>query len=374
MKYCNIIIYVRIGILLYKISNYQLLLNIPTGSGLVQIQLSDNEKNTTDSNKATTTTTIPKQIQTKLLIAADGVNSQIHQKSGITVRSHDYNQVALTFTVALQGSIPEVLGRRAFQRLLTTGPISLLPTWSDQHAVIVWSTTPSKAQHWKDNPKLVQHLNHLLQIGPELLQPLFHNDDSTSDYKLNNVLYGIDKVIETIQYGVAMAVQQGPMSAAASSGDPSCVFQAPPIITDIVSSQLSFPLKCQIASSHVVQQHQTRLALVGDAAHTVHPMAGQGLNLGLQDVDCLVKTIEKAVQSGMELTTFIGTEYETSRTTQVTATVNGIHALQNIFVGQQSTMAKHMKSIGMNFIQAAAPVRKLLVQAACQGVATSNTK
>ena len=54
------------------------------------------------------------------------------------------------------------------------------------------------------------------------------------------------------------------------------------------------------------------VALVGDAAHTVHPMAGQGLNLGLDDVQALVDCILRSYKSGMDITTFLQ-DYNTTQ-------------------------------------------------------------
>lgn len=58
----------------------------------------------------------------------------------------------------------------------------------------------------------------------------------------------------------------------------------------------SFPLRLQLARDFV----GPRLALIGDAAHVVHPLAGQGLNLGLKDVAALSETVIEALRLGLD--------------------------------------------------------------------------
>jgi len=55
-----------------------------------------------------------------------------------------------------------------------------------------------------------------------------------------------------------------------------------------------FPLRRQLATT----QHQGRVALLGDAAHVVHPLAGQGVNLGLRDVTDLLASLDAAQRQG----------------------------------------------------------------------------
>ncbi|WDR07398.1 FAD-dependent monooxygenase [Devosia rhodophyticola] len=64
----------------------------------------------------------------------------------------------------------------------------------------------------------------------------------------------------------------------------------------IIEKVQSFPLRMQIAREMVAP----RLALIGDAAHVVHPIAGQGLNLGLKDVAALAEVVIEAMRLGMD--------------------------------------------------------------------------
>ena len=57
--------------------------------------------------------------------------------------------------------------------------------------------------------------------------------------------------------------------------------------------RFTYPLGLTIANSFVAE----RLALVGDAAHGMHPIAGQGLNAGLRDVGALAQVASEAAQA-----------------------------------------------------------------------------
>ncbi len=61
-----------------------------------------------------------------------------------------------------------------------------------------------------------------------------------------------------------------------------------------VAARGGFPLR----ALHALKYCRPRVALVGDAAHTVHPLAGQGMNLGLLDAACLAAEIEAALEAG----------------------------------------------------------------------------
>ncbi len=74
-------------------------------------------------------------------------------------------------------------------------------------------------------------------------------------------------------------------------------FEAPPLISALCTKRYAFPLVLSHADSLVSH----RMALLGDAAHRVHPLAGQGLNLGLTDVAYLANVILKAKHEGQDI-------------------------------------------------------------------------
>lgn len=299
-----------------------------------------------DTTNATVHLSSGQSIQCRLLVGADGARSTVREQLRIQTEGWKYrDQEALTFTVEL--SSPHE--GRAFQRFLETGPIALLPTFSERHAIVVWSTTPELVGVYKNSPRIVDCLNEVLQRGPDQFGAGL---SSSVPGPIGNLLYGMEKVVDTLHYGPAMFSQQN-----------NTPFSMPPYIKSLASKQFSFPLSCQQAKRYTLGC----CALVGDAAHTVHPMAGQGLNLGLLDAVDLVRVVKGATLAGMTPATFLG-DYEISRREQVSTTISAIHALYSIF-GEQRPWAKHMKSLGINAIQNIAPLRKKLIQAACEGVA-----
>ncbi len=67
-------------------------------------------------------------------------------------------------------------------------------------------------------------------------------------------------------------------------------------LCSLVSERQSFPLTMRYARDFVVD----RVALVGDAAHTIHPLAGQGVNLGIMDAACLAECIQSRLNAGVD--------------------------------------------------------------------------
>ena len=293
------------------------------------------------------------EYEAAVLVGADGGSSFVRKAIGVSRFGTEYDQHALTFTVKIESS----LRKRAFQRFLADGgPLALLPTFSPDHAVIVWSTSPDNVRKWKDDAldgELVDLLNDSLMAGAERLAPLVEDQQSGAPQSTftSNLLYGAERLLDTVQYGLAMA-----------SHYPLPKTCAPPRISEIASPKFSFPLSSFQSRSYV----KGRVALIGDAAHTVHPMAGQGLNLGLGDVHALCQSFERASKAGMDVSTFLN-EYASIRQRNVSVSLGGIHTLQRVFANQH-VAAMHAKTLGMNIIQNLGPLRRQLAIAAAHGV------
>lgn len=95
-----------------------------------------------------------------------------------------------------------------------------------------------------------------------------------------------------------------------------------------VGVRYSYPLRLLTASQHVSH----RLALVGNAAQTLHPVAGQGFNLALRDVISLAEVLAKAAQTGVDLGAYqVLSQYQARRRTDQQTTVGITDGLIHLF-------------------------------------------
>ena len=179
------------------------------------------------------------RLRARLVLAADGGDSKLRSLAGIDTYTHDYGQNGLVAFVDHERPHDAT----CWQRFLPTGPLAFLPFVDERDAgegghrsSIVWTLPEAEALR------------------------LLHVDDEGLLRELSN----------------AFAGALGTLTA--------------------VSKRAAFPLKRQLAQSHVAG----RVAVIGDAAHVVHPLAGQGVNLGLRDVAALRAMLRRQRAAGRD--------------------------------------------------------------------------
>ncbi|HDG1691869.1 TPA: 2-octaprenyl-3-methyl-6-methoxy-1,4-benzoquinol hydroxylase [Kluyvera georgiana] len=168
------------------------------------------------------------EIVARLVVGADGAQSQVRQLAGIGVHGWQYPQSCMLITVKSENEP----GDSTWQQFTPTGPRAFLPLY-DNWASLVWYDTPARIRQ-------LQSLT-MAQLQREIIAHFPERSGKVT-----------------------------PVAAAA------------------------FPLTRRHAQRYV----QAGLALVGDAAHTIHPLAGQGVNLGYRDVDALLDVLTNARSVG----------------------------------------------------------------------------
>ncbi|MBX7146427.1 MAG: FAD-dependent monooxygenase [Alphaproteobacteria bacterium] len=105
-----------------------------------------------------------------------------------------------------------------------------------------------------------------------------------------------------------------------------------------------------------------RLVVIGDAAHSIHPIAGQGLNLGLRDIECLVKTIDEALKLGLDYGDInILSHYQKLRRQDVMLLSLMTDGLNKLF-STNNPLIRYARDIGLTLVHHNKPVKKLLMK------------
>jgi 2-octaprenylphenol hydroxylase len=122
----------------------------------------------------------------------------------------------------------------------------------------------------------------------------------------------------------------------------------------------AFPLQATHARDYV----KAGVALIGDAAHAVHPLAGQGANLGLQDAACLADVIAKAMQNGEHPGDRpVLRRFERSRKGENATMLHFMTGLNRLFA-TDSTLLKELRTTGMRLFNQSGPIREHVVSVA----------
>ncbi|CAG7834209.1 unnamed protein product [Allacma fusca] len=271
--------------------------------------------------KATVVLSNGKSISTDLVIGADGFKSRVRHLMGSAYLNGNYDRIAIVATLKL---IEKTENNIAWQRFLPTGgPIALLPL-SSEYSSLVWSTTP-------ENAKQLMNLSE---------------DDFVDE--VNSALWK--------EYPRSTLVQRSCEFISSVQGRKPRLL--PPSMSDIVpNSRATFPL----GFGHSAYYVNRRVALIGDAAHRVHPLGGQGLNLGIGDVACLLKVLETSTSVGEHLGNLERLKhYETERQRHNVVVQTGVDFLHRLYSFDFSPVVA-ARSIGLSIVDSSDVLKKCIV-------------
>lgn len=239
-------------------------------------------------------------ISANLLIAADGANSSIRQQFQFATRQWDYGQQAIVTTITTQQSNQQT----AWQRFMPSGPLALLPLTDNKDELhrcsIVWSQDSEEAER-------------LMALSDrDFCQQL----STASEHCLGEVLQ-----------------------------------------TD---KRHTFSLR----QCHAIDYVKPRVALVGDAAHSIHPLAGQGVNLGFADAQVLAEELSRARARDVDLGDLaVLKRYQRRRKPDNLAAMATMEAFKRLF-GAENLGLRLMRNYGMSAVNQFTPLKNQLIKKA----------
>jgi 2-octaprenylphenol hydroxylase len=212
--------------------------------------------------------------------------------------------------------------------------------WDYGHQAIISTVTteqPNKKTAWQ----------RFMPTGPLALLPL----DSTGDALYCSIVWSQ----ETQEAERLMALDDDQFCAELSRASELCLGQI-----SSVERRFCIPLRQRHALDYVLP----RLALVGDAAHTIHPLAGQGVNLGFADIQVLVEEIIRASERGLDIGDLsILRRYQRRRKPDNLATMAAMEGFKRLFAADQLSV-RLLRNMGMSALNDVTAIKNQLIKLA----------
>ncbi len=256
------------------------------------------------------------------------------------IRSVDDSSTPQRFDVLLEtGEVlsPDLLiGADGAGSLVRKGASIPVRAWQYPQSALVTHVRP-------EYPHRCIAWQRFLKDGPIALLPL---DDGRASIVWSTTP---DKVAEAL---AADTAELGAMLTAASDGILGAL--------TVEGPAGSFPLRAQHAHRYI----EPGLALIGDAAHSVHPLAGQGANLGFADAAALADAVDRAIQAGEypgDLPTL--RHYERARRGANATMLHFIDSINRLFLSDQGLLAG-LRTSGMRWFNRSGPIRRRAVEVA----------
>ena len=243
------------------------------------------------------------RVEARLLIAAEGRHSPLRQAAGIRTTGLDYRQIGMVGAFAHE----RPHGNRALEMFLPNGPFAQLPLSAAPEGA---PFPHASAFVWSDRTAIAKRMLAL--------------DDA-----------GFSRELARRSGGLLGEVR-------------------------VVGRRWSYPLTAMAAHHYTAE----RLALVGDAAHGIHPIAGQGLNLGFRDVAALAKLIIEAVAQGQDPGgAHLLARYQAARRPAAMAMLGATHALERLF-GNSFPPLRAARRLGIAAVDRIGPLKRAFARQA----------
>ncbi len=242
-------------------------------------------------------------LEAQLVVAADGANSPIRTELGISTKEESYSQSAVVANWICTNAHLET----AYQWFLAGGDIVAMLPLPNKQVSMVWSTSP-------------EHAAKLLQL-----------DQAAWSQTFSSIANG------------AITEQLGDLT--------------------LNSVPATFPLRRISASRFIGPDENPKVALIGDAAHVIHPLAGQGLNLGLRDVATLLNTLSKRESFRLPNDKILLRRYERQRQGDTSAILWVTDRLKKLFSASSAT-EKQLRNWGLGLVNRSHFIKRRLIERA----------